>query len=146
MLFRCSQLLTQIPTRYQTGYSYGSGDYHGSAVVDDKNPDKYTKVEKSTAEWKYVEKLIPPALVPQAPLDPNINYASGWSPPKITTPDQCNLPYYIPRTKNHMIPVYLFIYKPERGLVRRTIIKHVEGNIWVSKFVCKHYAIKHNLV
>ena len=122
-----------VPSRLQTGYSYKGGSYYGSKVVDDKSLELFTKCEKSYKEWKYVEKLFPNVYVPEAPTDPDIQLASGWQPPR-QTPENCSLPYFIPRTKNHMIPVYLWVYRKgdDRDERRRTQIKHVEGNLWVS--------------
>ncbi len=91
-------------------------------------PELYTEVEKSYAEWKFVEKLLPPEFVPLPPADPKVEYPSGWRPPH-PSPDA---PYIIPRTKNHMPPVYLKIEKKQGGTRRITRIRYVEGNIWVS--------------
>jgi len=124
------QLFT-VPTRSQTGYTYkGSSSYYGSTVIDEKTVDLYTKCEKSYEEWKYVEKLMPHVYVPDAPTDPNQEFPSGWHPPRVTR-ENCHLPYFISRTKNHMVPVYLVVPGEFRGEVRRTQIKFVEGNLWV---------------
>lgn len=41
-----------------------------------------------------------------------------------------SLPYIVARTKNHMIPVYLHL-EEVRGIRKVTIIRHIEGDIWV---------------
>lgn len=41
-----------------------------------------------------------------------------------------NLPYFVARTKNHMVPVYLRL-EEVRGIRKVTIIRHIEGDIWV---------------
>lgn len=38
------------------------------------------------------------------------------------------LPYFVERTKNHMVPVYLQIL--DRGIGRRTLIRRVEGDLY----------------
>lgn len=38
------------------------------------------------------------------------------------------LPYFIPRTKNYMQPVYLCI--GHRGIRHVTLIRRIQGNIW----------------
>lgn len=75
-------------------------------------------------EWKYVEELLGKRLVPIP--TPKEEYPSGWKP---QDPEKYSiLPYYIKRTKNHMLPVYLTI--TYRGHRRVTIIKNIEGDIW----------------
>lgn len=39
-----------------------------------------------------------------------------------------NLPYFVERTKNHLLPVYLDI--SYRGLRKLTLIKNITGDIW----------------
>lgn len=53
-------------------------------------------------------------------------YPSGWTPPDPTR--YKNLPYFIERTRNFMLPVYLGI--TFRGNRRVTKIKFIEGDIW----------------
>lgn len=53
-------------------------------------------------------------------------YPSGWKPQADNLRDQ---PYFIERTKNHMIPVYLDI--GQRGIRKFTKLKHVKGDIWL---------------
>lgn len=104
------------------------GSYFDSRQPD--TPDKYTQVEKSYDEWKYVEQLFPNEFVPEAPKDHKTTYPSGWKPPN----PHIDLPYHIKRTKNHMIPVY---FKMDHlGHRPHTKIRYVEGNIWVnSKYI-----------
>ena len=112
--------------RFATGFG-------GSSLYDSKlvgPPELYTQVEKSYAEWKFVEKLIPPDYVPTPPTDPKAEYPSGWKPPSPLSPQA---QYVVPRTKNHMPPVYLKIDKRTRGTRRITRIRYVEGNIWVRE-------------
>jgi len=112
-----NERMTVICSQPQRPYSY----YHSKI---EESPEKYTAYEKSYDEWKFVEKLIPNTHVPAPPTDPNVELPSGWKPPN---PPK-SLPYLIRRTKNHQVPVYLHI--KDRGQVRHTIIRRVEGNIW----------------
>ncbi|OXA56134.1 39S ribosomal protein L49, mitochondrial [Folsomia candida] len=109
------------------GKSYYASDLEGP-------PELYTDFEKSYAEWKWVERMIPPKTVPLRPATPGKVFPSGWTVPN--PPKNCS--YYIPRNKNHMVPVYTLTW--DRGQIRETRIKFVEGNIWalerdVGKFL-----------
>ena len=41
-------------------------------------------------------------------------------------------PYFVKRSKNHMLPVYLAVHKISKQ--KTTVIKHIIGDIWVSVF------------
>ncbi|KAL3249016.1 hypothetical protein MRX96_056216 [Rhipicephalus microplus] len=47
------------------------------------------------------------------------------------------LPYFVPRTRNHMLPVYL--RKEIRGPRFITRVKHIEGDIWAFHDELKKY-------
>ncbi|XP_044253968.1 probable 39S ribosomal protein L49, mitochondrial [Tribolium madens] len=87
--------------------------------------DVTTKYEttKSPEDWKYVERILPVATVPEPKKLPV--YASGWKP---QADDLTDRPYFVARTRNHMMPVYLDIR--QRGTARHTIIKKIQGDIW----------------
>lgn len=88
--------------------------------------DKHPEVEiiSNPPEWKYVEELLGKKLVPLP--EKKEEYPSGWQPQDPKKYKQ--LPYYIRRSRNHMVPVYLRI--KFRGTQRRTVIKNIEGDIW----------------
>jgi large subunit ribosomal protein L49 len=68
------------------------------------------------------KKLIP---VPTSKAE----YPSGWKP---QDPEKYKeLPYYIKRSRNHLLPVYLAIHF--RGMRRRTYVRNIEGNIWQAE-------------
>lgn len=48
----------------------------------------------------------------------------------LTESKYSELPYYIPRTKNHMMPVYL--EQSTETLRKFTKVCHIRGDIWVS--------------
>lgn len=79
---------------------------------------------KNPAEWKYVEYLLGPETIAKPTLKEE--YPSGWTPPN---PERAkDLPYFVGRTRNYMLPVYLEI--GYRGQRRQTRIKAIEGDIW----------------
>lgn len=90
--------------------------------------EEYPEVEvlKNPPEWKYVERLLPKEVIPK--LVPKPEYPSGWKPQSVGMGDIEKVAYYIPRTRNHMIPVYL--ETTFRGQRRVTVVKHVQGNLW----------------
>ncbi|XP_058821369.1 large ribosomal subunit protein mL49 [Topomyia yanbarensis] len=89
-----------------------------------ENIDQFPEVEvvKNSPEWKYVERLIAPRVVP-APIARS-SYPSGWKP---ASPDP-GLKYFVARTKNHMLPVYL--RRSYRGQRIITAVRRIDGDIW----------------
>jgi large subunit ribosomal protein L49 len=88
----------------------------------DKHPD--VEVIYNPPEWKYVEQLIGNTTIPKPTV--KSEYPSGWAPPD---PSRYNkLPYFVGRTRNFMMPVYLAI--TFRGQRRVTRVKFIEGDIW----------------
>lgn len=83
-------------------------------------------------EWKYVEQLIGKKLIPKPEI--KAEYPSGWKPQDPELYKQ--LPYYIRRSRNHMVPIYLDI--SYRGMRRLTIIRNIEGDIWQLEEDFKH--------
>ncbi|XP_053608301.1 large ribosomal subunit protein mL49 [Plodia interpunctella] len=82
------------------------------------------EVVKKPPEWTYVERLLPFEAVPQ--FKPKDNYPSGFVPQK---EESINLPYFIARTKNYEIPIYLQL--THRGQRKISKIKKIEGDIWL---------------
>ncbi|KAJ0037141.1 hypothetical protein NL108_016811 [Boleophthalmus pectinirostris] len=80
-------------------------------------------LEESTAEYEFVERLIPPSKVP-APPPHTGRTPSGWVPPSPSPPE---LPYMIRRSRMHNVPVYTDITHGNRQI---TIVRKVEGDIW----------------
>lgn len=81
------------------------------------------EILKNPPEWKYVEQILPKITVPKP--TPKPEYPSGWKPQQ---PAAHTHPYFIPRSRNYMVPVYLVI--DYRGTRKRTVIKTVQGDIW----------------
>lgn len=93
--------------------------------------NEYTKVRNITTPelWKYVERLARIKMAPEIkkrranePIQP---LPSGLVPPPENPPD---LPYFVPRTRNYLLPVYYKLHSdPEQCF---TIVKQVTGDLW----------------
>ncbi|XP_030331296.1 39S ribosomal protein L49, mitochondrial [Strigops habroptila] len=81
-------------------------------------------VEESTADFAFVERLLPPTRVPDPPPHPSYPTPSGWSPPAGPPPA---LPYFVRRSRHHNLPVYERLVSGNRRL---TELRHVEGDLW----------------
>lgn len=110
--------------------------YRGSPFVEDIGDlnVKY-KVTNEPGDWEYVERVLPPLLVPQ-PVKKD-SYPSGWKP---QAEKLSNQPYFIERTKNHMLPVYLKL--AQRGIRRHTYIKRIHGDIFLLEKELKGFLQK----
>lgn len=95
------------------------------------------EIVKNPPEWAYVERLLPFETIPEVILKDN--YPSGWIPPQ---EEARNLPYFIPRTKNHQIPIYLCL--SHKGNRKISKIKKIEGDIWLMNDELKAYLEKVN--
>lgn len=111
-----------LPVTALTSTSIRESSFRSSNPVEPI--DEYPQVEviKNPPEWKYVERLLIKPQVPEP--QPKTEYPSGWQP-------QTNLDnqYYVARTKNHMVPVYLGTYF--RGLRKITKLRKIQGDIWL---------------
>ncbi|KAF2894639.1 hypothetical protein ILUMI_11537 [Ignelater luminosus] len=118
----CNRLNLRKSTALFSQFRHSSY-YSSPFVVDVGDVNVKYEVSKNPEEWKYVERALPPLLIPTPTKKPKYN--SEWKP---QGDDFKNLPYYISRTKNHMTPVYL---KVVHGTKRITIIKKIQGDIWL---------------
>uniref|UniRef100_A0A1L8DR26 Large ribosomal subunit protein mL49 n=1 Tax=Nyssomyia neivai TaxID=330878 RepID=A0A1L8DR26_9DIPT len=98
---------------FRSSPPFGHIDDHPPAVEITKNPP----------EWKFVERLLGTNTVP-APM-PRPHYPSGWLPQQS---DAAQRDYFIARTRNHMLPVYLV--DKFRGSKKVTRVRRIEGDIW----------------
>lgn len=97
------------------------------------------EVTSNPEEWKYVERILPLTVVPDP--KPKESYPSGWIP---QSPGAVKLPYFVERTKNHMMPVYLeFGF---RNIRRLTVIKKIQGDIWLLENELRGFLQKENYV
>lgn len=110
-------------------YLQGSGSRSYASFISSEKledvKDQFPKVEviRNPPEWKFVERILPSQTVP-APK-PKTEYPSGWKPQTI---DPKSTPYFINRTRNHMLPVYL--HSKYRGMRQLTLIRRIQGDIW----------------
>ncbi|KAJ8684238.1 hypothetical protein QAD02_020030 [Eretmocerus hayati] len=102
---------------------------HTSPLVQNLDPSKLPKYEvsKCSEEWSYVERLLPKKIIP-TPKKFEGPSPAGWIAP---TDEGKTHPYFVPRTKNHMLPVYLKI--EQRGMKKITVVRKVQGNIWLME-------------
>lgn len=99
--------------------------YEQSPSIDTINYDSLPEVEiiKNAPEWKFVQLLLRKPTIATPTIKPE--YPSGWKPQTI---DPSKAKYYIRRSKNHQLPIHLFIQ--QRGMRRITQIKRVSGDIY----------------
>ncbi|XP_035213317.1 probable 39S ribosomal protein L49, mitochondrial isoform X2 [Stegodyphus dumicola] len=100
-------------------------------IWDDKKDPKYTGYEEVKNCWHHVERLFPKLRIPDPPKKVS---SMGWKAPAENLPD---LPYFIERSKNHMLPVYPSRVYKDRVLV--TQVRRVLGDIWVFEYDMKNY-------
>lgn len=103
------------------------------AIYADSRSDaanEYTKCRNiATPElWSYVERLARVKLAPEPDRrkDGEMHeLPSGFVPPPENPPD---LPYFVPRTRNYILPVYYQLHKdPEQCF---TMVKQITGDLW----------------
>ncbi|XP_038620779.1 39S ribosomal protein L49, mitochondrial [Tachyglossus aculeatus] len=103
---------------------WACGSRSFEALPDGPTESRGPGVVESESDYRWVERLIPPILIPQPPPHPSYPTPSGWRPPKDPPP---NLPYFIRRSRMHNVPVYT---DKTHGNREMTVIRRVEGDIW----------------
>lgn len=94
-------------------------------------PDEnnFTKVRSLTEtepqRWYWVQRLMPKQTLPRSSFEPGKQYPSGYKIPSAGPPD---LPYFVQRTRNHLLPVYKVVEKEDERV--KTVIQRVDGDIW----------------
>ncbi|XP_058448465.1 large ribosomal subunit protein mL49 isoform X2 [Malaya genurostris] len=96
--------------------------FRSSEPVGDISQFPEVEIIKHAPEWKHVERLLAPRVVP-TPIAKNV-YPSGWKPANPGT----ELKYFVARTKNYMLPVYL--RRTYRGQRIITVVRRIDGDIW----------------
>lgn len=100
------------------------GRFIGSEKFQGVDHHPQVEVINNPPEWKYVEEALGKTLIPLPKIKEE--YPSGWQP---QNPEKYkDLPYFLKRTRNFMLPVYLDI--SYRGTRRLTYVRKIEGDIW----------------
>jgi hypothetical protein len=94
--------------------------------------EEFPNFSESSEDFKHVLSVLPNPIVPEPPKHASYPTPSGWVPPN--TEKASKLPYYVLRTRFHNFPIYALEREGTRKLVR---IKHIQGDIWVSKLFRK---------
>lgn len=84
-----------------------------------------------------MEQLLPFETIPKHEVKDN--YPSGFVPPK---EEAVNLPYFIQRTKNLELPIYLHL--TYRGTRKISMIRKIDGDIWLMNDEIKAFLKKKN--
>lgn len=102
---------------------------YNEIYADGIDENNYTKVhnlvEEEPQRWYWVERLMPKQIIKRDNFEPGKRYPSGIRVPA-EVPD---LPYFVARTRNHLLPVYKLIEREDEERVK-TVIQKVEGDIW----------------
>ena len=80
-------------------------------------------------EWKFVERLIPPALIPA--ITPKESFPSGFQLPKISPEEAIEkYEYFVGRPTSQMLPIYLKIMSNDHSESITTKLSKCEGNLY----------------
>uniref|UniRef100_A0A4X1V037 Large ribosomal subunit protein mL49 n=1 Tax=Sus scrofa TaxID=9823 RepID=A0A4X1V037_PIG len=121
-------VLCGVLRAWRTGVPLGCGLRRLSQT---QGTPEYPSFVESVDEYHFVERLLPPASIPKPPKHEHYPTPSGWQPPRDPAP---SLPYFVRRSRMHNIPVYRDITHGNRQM---TVIRKVEGDIWVSGRVAR---------
>ncbi|XP_022913332.1 large ribosomal subunit protein mL49 [Onthophagus taurus] len=131
-------LITNSPSKIINYNQLRYSSFRSSPFISDlETPNVKYEVTKDPHDWKFVERLLPPTTVPKPTL--KNEYPSDWKPQSL---DATNLPYFIQRTKNHMIPVYM--KTSNRGMKRLTYVKKIQRDIWRLENELREFLQKEN--
>lgn len=97
-------------------------------------PESHEQVEVSTAEWAYVERLLPPKSIPKPTAKPGEVMPSGWVAPSAQLGDH---PYFVHRSPSHLLPVYIQHAPIQTRYI--TSLHHIEGDIFALAEELKAY-------
>ncbi|VVC99488.1 unnamed protein product [Leptidea sinapis] len=132
ILNNAADLGSKLSPTSQSVTSRKYSNYAHSPLVKHIKEQYEFEVVKKPPEWTYVQRLLPFDTIPQ--VTPKESYPSGWIPPK---DEAKNLPFFIERTRNHELPIYLDI--TFRGMRKVSAIRKIEGDIWLMNDEVKEY-------
>jgi large subunit ribosomal protein L49 len=122
------------PHLHEQRYKVDPDEEPFNAIYADSQSESskdYTNVRNITSPelWEHVERLARIKVAPMPRLrkagEPVKPLPSGFVPPPETPPD---LPYFIPRTRNYLLPVYYLVHSDPNECA--TIVKQVQGDLW----------------
>ncbi|XP_050299783.1 probable 39S ribosomal protein L49, mitochondrial isoform X2 [Anthonomus grandis grandis] len=118
-----------IPMLTQTRWS----SFKSSRFLEDlSNTSRQYEVTKDPVDWEYVHRVLPQLTIPE-PLKKDV-YPSGWKP---QAENLENRPYFVARTRNHMIPCYLKISNLKTR--KTTFVRRIKGDIWLLEKEIKEF-------
>jgi len=91
-----------------------------------RGQDRDYEVSRDPQEWKVVEALLPPELIP--PVPEKARYPSGFVRATAKPGDH---PYFVHRTHMHMLPVYTMFNR--KKMLMTTKIKRADGNLFALR-------------
>ncbi|GAB1602772.1 39S ribosomal protein L49, mitochondrial-like [Argonauta hians] len=105
-------------------------------------PPEYPGYKICKEDFKYVERLLPDEIVPEPPSEAltGAPTPSGWLP---STKSSLKQPYFVKRTKNHMLPLY--VEKKFGGNRILTKICKIDGDVWKLESDLRTFLEKDNL-
>jgi len=107
--------------------------YKSSLFLEDIDPIKREfEATQDPIDWEYVKRVLPATVVPE-PLKKD-KYPSGWKPQAENLDDG---PYFIERTRNHLIPCYLNVSHQKTR--KTTVLKKIKGDIWLLEKEIKEF-------
>ncbi|XP_076443016.1 large ribosomal subunit protein mL49-like [Babylonia areolata] len=124
----CRQTLTRltgVQTHINSGLHKRLASRSALPPVSEIVEEDLAEYEVSKDDFKFVEDILPPKVIPSVPHHDHYPTPSGWYPPR---EEAKSLPYFVRRTKNHMLPMYEEL---RNGNTRKMVkIRNIDGDIW----------------
>ncbi|KAF7996583.1 hypothetical protein HCN44_002229 [Aphidius gifuensis] len=98
--------------------------FENSPMVQENIDYTDFEVIKDPKSWSYVERCMKSKYIPEPPKNAFDGLPSGW---RAQNPESRNNAYFIERSKNHQLAVYL--KRRDRGLRRLTTVRKIQGDI-----------------
>ncbi|XP_077968043.1 large ribosomal subunit protein mL49-like isoform X2 [Styela clava] len=112
-------------TKVHTNCPYQSRFLSGVESATESNENHSINYKISKDDFKWVERLLPPSIVPSPPEHATYPTPSGWIAPS----NPPNKPYFVRRDRYHILPV-MEMRKPKNSTRWMTVVRYVEGDIW----------------
>jgi hypothetical protein len=110
-------------------------EIYADAVNSDTFTDTRNLLQDQPDRWYWVERLMPSAIHPRqtrAQTEPIQSTDGGFVAPPSKSP---SLPYFVPRTRNNLLPVYKVVeYKDQKA---KTVVRNVTGDLWTLERVLR---------